>query len=650
MRFILRCVIHETQWRRQLAQLLPFCRDACIQEVMLMEQSHQLLTVPFPLEKHRCMASIYAEIGKALRAEGIEYSVNIATLVGHSDMGYSNSALPFHPFVGEDLKPASAVYCIMDADWVEYAAAVCAIYADTHPQRIMIDDDFRSLNHTTMFGCFCPLHAHAVSELLHEELTSADIIAALTQTGEWQARVRNAWLTANAQAQYAAAKRMQNAVHDVDPRIQVGLMNSGEPWHAVQGRKMGTLLRAFAGETQRPLTRPAGGSYADGLHEAICDIHQISALSRFAAGDEPFYISEVENFPHTRYTKSLRMTQMQILLHALWGADAISLNVFDYLATPFSLEPEYAPMLKATLPKANIVAIQREGLTLHGVTCPWHPYAARHTQPAQGALSDLLPKRPLDTMLPLMGIPVQFADGDTVFLAGDIIRCFDEDTILGWLAKGVILDAAAAAYVCELGLEAYIGCAADGHVGMPCAERLCHAAFAGVYDQQLMPSGWFALLQAGTPLVRWQADDNAMVISELVSPEREPLAPATILFQNALGGRVCVLAGTINQEGWMLHRARSYLYQAIIRWMTPTVTFPMLANTPNLAPFYYCNHDEERGLLCLVNCGLDSTDITLPPEHRWYDVFTGNPCTACSMAGVEARFFAWSATAFHTPV
>lgn len=51
----------------------------------------------------------------------------------------------------------------------------------------------------------------------------------------------------NFAAQLRAAKAVERAVHAVSPKTQVGLMNSGEPAHSVQGRDMDALLRAFSG-------------------------------------------------------------------------------------------------------------------------------------------------------------------------------------------------------------------------------------------------------------------------------------------------------------------------------------------------------------------------------------------------------------------
>lgn len=85
MSYLLRRVIFEDRWESQLYELIDFHKASGVCEVLFMEQSHQMLMVPYPLEKHRRMAEIFAKMASVLRDNGIEVGVNIASIVGHSD-------------------------------------------------------------------------------------------------------------------------------------------------------------------------------------------------------------------------------------------------------------------------------------------------------------------------------------------------------------------------------------------------------------------------------------------------------------------------------------------------------------------------------------------------------------------------------------
>ncbi|WP_320934097.1 hypothetical protein, partial [Hungatella effluvii] len=393
MNYILRAVIHEDQWERQLDDIVWVCHEAGIEEVYLKEQCHQILMSPFPMEKHRRMAEIYGKMAERLREERITYSINLATSVGHVDCRLKDKdLLPYGKFTGESLQPADSVYCILDEGWQNYIASVCAVYASTHPAVLMVDDDFRSLNHSAAFGCFCPIHAKAVSEKLGRELDSGQLLAAVTRNSEEGRSVRRAWLEVNFEGQKKAAAGIEQAVHRVDPAIRIGLMNSGEAAHALQGRDMETLLRTFAG-ANRPLSRPLGGAYSDCLHQDLVAVHQGMALSMAQLSPEVEIISEVENWPHTRFTKSLNMTGLQMELHTLAGADKISLNVFDFMATPYIQEKPMVELIRDRKPELDKAAELRRGKAQDGLGLLWYPGQENLLETLGGRLEELIIKR-----------------------------------------------------------------------------------------------------------------------------------------------------------------------------------------------------------------------------------------------------------------
>lgn len=610
MHYILRQVVRPHRWRAQLADVIELCRTSGIDEVMLMEQSHQVLTVPFPLATHRQMAGIYQDYALRLRANGIGYSVNLATIVGHHDAPVTGEArLGFTPFVGEDLVPRTAVYCVTDPRWVSYAEEVVALYAATGPRRLMVDDDFRSLNHTVSTGCFCQTHATRTAEALgRAPMSSAELLAAVLADTDDALEVKAAWQAVTFAAQLDAARAIERAVHAVDAAVDVGLMNSGEPAHSLQGRDMAELLAAFAGPGRATLSRPAGGAYADGLHAQIVEMHQLPALSRHAAGDGGVWVSEVENWPHTRYLKSVAVTRLQLALHALWGADAVTLNLYDYLGTPFQLEPHWAELLVAQRPELDRIQAARCGRRLKGVGLPWHPDTARHLRNRTGTVGDLLPRRPLDTLLPLLGVPVQFEMGAVNVLLGDDVLAWPDEDLSRMLAGGLLIDCLAAEHLAGRGWGDVLGGRITGRVDVPVVERLTDPEFAGDYLGCDLPTDWAGVSQRGESISRWQPSPGGRVISTLVNEQDEEVGAALTLAKNAMGGRVAVLAQRVHESGW-LHRGRAAQIQAVLSWLAgPAESLPMVAQGPNVAPFIYVGADR---LVALVNTGLDSVEVEL---------------------------------------
>lgn len=630
MAYILRLAIRETHWKAQLADLLSLCSSAGIEEVMLMEQSHQILMVPFTLEKHRRMAEIYREFERELRKRGVEFSINIATIVGHSDAPVPISmVLPFQKFVGEDLVERHSVYCIGDPQWRRYAQDVVGLYAQLRPKRIMIDDDFRSLNHTTNYGCFCPIHTRLTAERLSTTLTPEALKRGITDPSEEGLLMRQAWQEVNFELQLQAAKAIEEAIHRVNPEIQVGLMNSGEPAHSVQGRDMNRLLSAFAGKGRIRLSRPAGGAYADGLHGALVDMHQISALSMEAAGPEPtHWISEVENYPHSRFIKSLRITRLQMLIHTLWGADDLSLNLYDYLATPFKLEQPITDLLIQTRKDIQTLKEARQGMVLTGVALPWRANASALRTGVAGQLDSIMPSRPMDTILPLLGIPTQFQDGPVRVILGSDIKAYSDQELRVFLAGGLVLDNLAAEYLASRGMDDLVGCSPAGIVKEPTVERLVEEEFCGPYTQCDLPTNWFRLPQEGKKISRFKLKNGALEVSVLLDMDDHYLAPGVIRFSNALGGKVVVLPQEVHDLGW-LHRGRSIMMYYLFRWLLGDRLMPLLYDSPNCSPFYYVHPHTGQELLALLNTGLDDQVLKWTEGEKecfpvgWKDLYTG---------------------------
>ena len=76
-----------------------------------------------------------------------------------------------------------------------------------------MDDDFRSLNHGSLLGCFCPIHVKKTAERLERPVSAEDIRQALREESEEALRIRTAWMEANYEGQEQAAGKIERAVH-----------------------------------------------------------------------------------------------------------------------------------------------------------------------------------------------------------------------------------------------------------------------------------------------------------------------------------------------------------------------------------------------------------------------------------------------------
>ncbi len=551
MEYILRVAVHEDTWRRQLTELLSLFESTPIREVMLMEESHKILMSAFPREKHLRMAAIYNEMARAFEKAGIRFSINLVTCVGHGDL-----------------------------------------YAETKPTRLMLDDDFRSLNHTSRYGCFCENHVRMTSERLGFPVTKE---------------------------QLRAAKEIERAIHTVSPKTQVGLMNSGEPAHSIQGRDMNELLRAFAGEGQC-LSRPLGGAYSDVLHRGIPAMISGMSLSMAAVEED-----------------SIALTKLQLQLNTLAGADALTLNLYDYLATPLPLQEEYARAVREADSSVQTLAQLRSGKHMRGVGLPWRKDAAEHRRNLSRTLDGAMPKRPLDDILPLLGIPVQFTPAETNVLLGDDVLCYTRHELEEFLLGGLVLDNIAAEHLYDMGFGPCLGCTPVDRVEDPCVEEITCREFGGEWTGTLICTDWDAVRRSGEWITRFVPVPGAVEICRLLDEEKRYLAPSMLLYNNAKGGKICVMAVPVQECGWLC-RGRAVLMQKLFGAMPGGSLLPVVGGDMNLAPFYYEDADGE-GLLGIVNCGLDGAQATAPRGLYCTEVFGNDDGGMFHIPPVSAKFY-----------
>ncbi|UVI28276.1 hypothetical protein [Paenibacillus spongiae] len=627
----------EQTWERQLQEIIKLCEEADIEEVILKELSSHIIPVPFLMNRHRTMAAIYRHMAESLREANIVFSINIIMLAGHSDGDVdAKYILPYQKFVGEDLRERHATYCLLDEDWQAYAADVCAMYAAAGPDKLFIDDDFRSLNHGVQYGCFCPIHVRRTAERCGAELTAESLMHAVSGTTPEHIRIKEAWMQINFEGQLAAARRMRAAVEQVNPLTRLGLMNSGEPAHSLQGRDMDVLLREFAG-SRRPLSRPAGCSYSDSIHGDLFTIHQVMALSMSTVGEDIQIVSEVENYPHSRFTKSIRITKLQLELHALAGAEGFTLNLYDYLATPYGQEPDFLRLLIEEKERLETIQAARKGKRMVGFGLPWRKDTALHQVSRRGLLEDVMPNRDPDNYLPQFGIPVQFQQGKGNLIFGDAVQCYDEAEIMKLLAGGLMLDGLAFENLHNRGFGPYLGCKPSGFVDGFSVEQFGMNEFTGPFAGNLQTTNWSESKKQGKLPLHVHIAPDARAISMLMDDHLNELAPGVVLFENELGGRVALFTVPITSFQF-LHRCRAYMVAKVAQWLMRESLPIWIEDCPNVGPIYYEGEDGE-GLLGIISGNLDGTEVKLHTDLQLFDLFTDEAVRSIWMEPLSVRFF-----------
>lgn len=100
MQYGLRTNIHLDTWRTFLPEMIRFCHEAHIDEVLLSEESYAIATVVQSEGYFHQIADAYCEIVPILKAEGLTPSMYIKVSMGHYE-GYMEGMPSFLKFVGK---------------------------------------------------------------------------------------------------------------------------------------------------------------------------------------------------------------------------------------------------------------------------------------------------------------------------------------------------------------------------------------------------------------------------------------------------------------------------------------------------------------------------------------------------------------------
>ncbi len=460
----------------------------------------------------------------------------------------------------------------------------------------MIDDDFRSLNHKDYIGCFCELHVEATNKILAKTLDSSMLLQGVYN----DKTIRGAWMHANFEGQKHVASLIGSAIHKVNRNIQVGLMNSGEENHSIQGRDMDLLIACFANGNKK-ISRPMGGAYFDSLHLPLIGTLQSMALSISILTDTEI-VSEIENWPHTRMTKSISQTYTQMKLHALAGAAKLSLNIFDYMATPYNQERLFIDLLKNKKSVIEKIIAERKGKKQIGVGLLWDQAVSLHTE------KNLMPERMIDTLLPSMGIVTTFHEGKINFLMGSVSKSMADVDIKRLLSKNLFLDSDAVLDLLSRGYSEYLGITLDGYINTHSMERINDTKYAGIFTDNLVPTNYLREVNDDRKLPKLINQKSTVEVTSLLDLEQNYYSPGITLFKNNLGGMICNMVSPISLWAYA-YRSRAFIFREIVKDMDTSSNF-VIENSINTAPFLF--EDKNSSVFALLNSGLDEELCFVP--------------------------------------
>lgn len=623
MEYILRACICKHGWEDYTKKLIAACKHAKITELMLTEDNDFIGAMAQPLSSHREMAEILKKAVKMILDSGIKCGFYVKAVLGHSVNNHSFQ-LPYTKFVGENGEVSLCECCISDKEFVEYMKEVFVIYSQCGFEYIMIDDDFRSTNHCNhQDGCFCELHLKRTSELYGKTLDRETIVKALKNRlkDAESKKIAECFQTANFEGQLYAAQVIERGVHAVNTDIRIGVMTSNIEADEFQGRDMDKLLQAFAGEGRKPFIRPSGGYFRDTVGDALLAGQSWGWKYKQYLGDSVDWISEIEIFsPRNSFTKSLKWMDLQIQSHVMCGFDRESFNFIDHYSTDPMECNEYLDYLRDNFDRYDSILNLVKDKKFYGVGVPLRKgrMGDFYNQPAHILWAN--------KTLMMLNIPICYEETEVNFISGIDASSYTDEDILRLLKKGAIVDQDAVKVLCERGYSHLLGVQYLKEVEVPCFEVLTDSVFSGGYENDRFP------VHIGNkgelPTFVYKAVENAEILTELKDAKLRTISPATVLYENELGGRVMCLATPFMHTNWFF-KGRFIQMQKAIEYLS-FGKFPfILENTKHISPYYMKGETDD--LVILYNYGFDKETFTI--------VFSDGVKKEMSVDGLTIEYF-----------
>lgn len=607
---------------RRTEELIAFCKRAKVDTVMLyVDLNPYWYYMPDSEEHAGYVAEQMEMLAPRLRAAGLSYQLNYQNFFGSVDGNYDHKALcDWDCYTDEFGEVSLGVGCMLSEKFRKIALGKLRRFAKTKPDAIWIDDDIRIHNHRTElrpvlegrkdreeldFGCFCPLHLAAFSKKIGRKVTREEVRAAILAEGapkdlavKYREFQREVCRDMN--------RAMEEAVHAESPDTRMALMTSVPDVHTVEGRDWDEFLTSLSGE-HKPLIRSHFGPYMESDPRCFIDAYLLADQLRTNA-EAQFtrsaidYCPEIENTRFTRYAKSVAATAYQLNLSAFIGCPGVTLSIFDLEGCVLSEEPEWEHLLFSHRPFCDRMKRELNGMKKCGVgllTSPdRYPMTAKKT--ASHRISATVQKRPLESAITRLGIPVSFFTPDEIdaqeailLERGGVMQLTDAELLL-CLGKGLFLDGGAADEIEKRGFGAYLG--------VKSGERVMQVAASERFTERTHADGSAVIIPSriGPGAYRDLTLTGAKALSYLYNPSGDK-HPGFAYFENSLGGRVCIYAaeGDFGDGFSSIHRV------AVLREMFAALAPSLpIADLPSFG-LTAVRRDADREAIFLANISAD---------------------------------------------
>ena len=391
---------------------------------------------------------IYEKYKAKLDSIGIPSGILIQATIGHG--GKPDHPSSFQKYVGLAEGTSLEICCPYDRDFQNYIRTAASRVAASHPDHIMLDDDFRLVGGRRQHGCACPLHMAELGKRLGKSITKETLWERLNRG---DSECRTLFIQTQIDSLVECAKQIRRGIDSVDPSIPGSFCFSGD---CAEGAY--EIASIMAGKDNPVVIRVNNANYcATDPRDFVRSLHR-AATQVAALTDAPDYLlAETDTCPQNRYSTPAAKLHSHFTFSILEGAQGAK----HWVTRLTAFEPESGKAYRKKLATYNrfydeLARITPELIWL-GCKIPVPP------RPVYVLTPDDVPVLQnngwCSHVLDRLGVPMHFSTkGEgACFFDGVRDQYFTDEELKTFLYGNMVLDAPAAISIIKRGFGKLLG-------------------------------------------------------------------------------------------------------------------------------------------------------------------------------------------------
>lgn len=416
-------------------------------------------------------AAVWLEVLKKAKREferaGISVSLNYWLEMGHLGRGRKlKSGQNFMSYTDMEGTTDGFVACPLDENWrAYYADFVKYVVGELRPDTFWIEDDFRLHNHPPAkgIGCFCDGHMQYYNSRLGTSYTREEFVRKVFAIGGLN-KERKVYLDANRDVILETAEIITAAVKEASPQTEVALMSSSPSAHCVEARDWHALFDILS----------RGGNKIHRIHlpcyeeqagkEYLYHFNSISMGVRALCPEDNIVMPEIENGATSAYRKGPRFLRFALEASVPLLPKGMTYSLYGFEGNGPRDSLGFGKVVQGVQPYMQAVMdLHTKFGSMQGVIVPIDGKAAYY-KTIENDYRDLTPREfNAAAYLSGLGIAYKYSDeknvkGQTVFLTGGSVDCFDDKELKSLFENNyILLDGGAALKLKERNMLFLIG-------------------------------------------------------------------------------------------------------------------------------------------------------------------------------------------------